>query len=73
VSQHISMCRSPYLCVCVYSCLSRSNTGFFPQTLATSPDIDFFTMADHAAANAYSNAVLDNFLDRFGPFDDFQV
>lgn len=42
-------------------------------------------MADHAFANAYdstdvgdvvndhSNAVLDNFLDRFEPFDDFQL
>jgi hypothetical protein len=65
--------------------LASSNTGFFPQTLAASPDMNFFTMADHAFANAYdttnfgdivnhhSNAVLDNFLDRFGPFDDFQV
>lgn len=64
---------------------SDSNTGFIPQTLAASSDMDFFTMADHAFANAYdttnfgdvvnhhSNAVLDNFLDRFGPFDDFQV
>jgi hypothetical protein len=36
--------------------------------------MDLFTMADRAAANAYSNAVLDNFLDQFGgPFDDIQV
>src|SRR5271154_2216251 len=27
VSQHISMCRSPYLCRCVYSCISSSNAS----------------------------------------------
>jgi hypothetical protein len=43
--------------------LASSNTGFFLQTLTTSPNIDFFSMADHAVANAYSNAMLDNFLD----------
>jgi len=65
--------------------LASLNTGFFPQALIPSPDMDFFTMADHAFANAddsinvgdiinhHSNAVLDNFLDRFGQFDDFQV
>ena len=64
--------------------LASSNTGFFLQALVPSPDMDFFTMADHAIANAYdstnvggvinhSDAVLDNFLGRFGPFDDFQV
>ena len=61
-----------------------SNTDFFLQAPVAS-DMDFFTMADHAFANAYdstdvgdvvndhSNAVLDNFLDRFEPFDDFQL
>ena len=62
--------------------LASSNIGFFPQT---STDVDFFTMANHALANAYdttnadgvvnyhSNAVPDNFLDQFGPSNDFQV
>ena len=49
--------------------------------------MDFFTMADHALANAsdttnvddvikhHSDAVLDNFLNQFqvGPLDNFQV
>ena len=61
--------------------LASSNIDFFPQTCATSPpDMDFFTMADHALANAYdttnvgdvvnhhSDAVLDNFLDHSTTF-----
>ena len=66
-----------------------SNTDFFPQTLAATslPDMDLFTMADHALANTtnvgdvtdvmnhHSDAVLDNFLKQFqvGPLNDFQV
>jgi hypothetical protein len=62
---------------------ASSNMDFFPQTLtgvAGPLDMDFFAMADHALTtydtdiggivNHHADAVLDNFLEQFGSFDD---